>query len=102
MSARKSILVSIIFPLLLAGVRPLRAQDEPQPPAESKPKPAGTSYPIPIIGSGDAQDQNGGPNDNLRPDKTPLTGVLNPTLGSPETLHSYWVPGIQWSGTIQS
>ncbi len=103
MTARKSILAYMIFPLvLLAGVSPLRAQDEPQAPAENKPKPAGASYPIPIIGPGDAQDQNGGPNDNLRPDNTPLTGELNPTLGSPEILHSYWVPGIQWSGTIQS
>jgi hypothetical protein len=102
MTARKSILASIIFPLvLLAGVRPLRAQDEPQPPAENRPKPAGTSTPVPFVNPGDIQNQVDDTN-NLRPDNTPLTGVLNPTLGSPEIRHSYWVPGFQWSGEIQS
>ncbi len=102
MTARKFVLVTLTFSLaLLAGTVPVRAQDEPQPPAEGKPKPAGTSTPIPLVNSGDIQNQ-GDDNNNLTPDNTPLTGVLNPTLGSPEIIHSYWVPGIQWSGTIQS
>src|SRR5216683_2986989 len=102
MTARKFVLVTLTFSLaLLAGTVPVRAQDEPQPPAEGKPKPAGTSTPIPLVNSGDIQNQ-GDDNNNLAPDNTPLTGVLNPTLGSPEIIHSYWVPGIQWSGTIQS
>ena len=102
MRARKFVLASLTFSLmLLAGSFSLHAQDEPQPPAEGKPKPAGTSTPIPLVNSGDIQNQGDG-NINLTPDNTPLTGVLTPTLGSPETTHSYWVPGIQWSGTIQS
>lgn len=78
---------------LLAFALPLSAQEE-------SPKPAGTSlYPLPPVNVGD-QDENS-PN-ALNPDVTPLTGVQNPTLGSPEVRHSYWVPGFQWSGAIQS
>jgi hypothetical protein len=103
MSVRKLILVSFVFSLtLLAGTLPLRAQDEPQPPVEGKPKPAGASTPIPITNPGDIQNAVEDVTNNLTPDITPLTGALTPTLGSPETLHSYWVPGIQWSGSIQS
>src|SRR5689334_7237444 len=102
MSARKLILASFTITLaLLAGTLPLRAQDEPQPPVEGKPKPAGASTPIPVVNPGDIQNA-GDDTNNLTPDITPLTGVLTPTLGSPETLHSYWQPGIQWSGSIQS
>ena len=103
MTARKLMLATLTFSLvLLAGTTPLRAQDEPQPPAEGKPKPAGTSTPIPLINPGDIQNQIDDNNNRLTPDNTPLTGVLTPTLGSPEIIHSYWVPGIEWSGTIQS
>jgi len=103
MTARKFALATLAFSLvLLAGTFPLRAQDEPQPPAEAKPKPAGSSTPIPLVNPGDIQNPLDDNNNNLKPDNTPLTGVLTPTLGSPETLHSYWVPGIQWSGAIQS
>ena len=102
-TACKSIFAAVLLALVLfAGAGLLRAQDEPQAPTEDKPKPAGTSYPIPAINSGDQQDQNGAPNDTLQPDITPLTGIQDATLGSPEIRHSYWVPGIQWSGTIQS
>ena len=101
MTARKFVLASLAFSLvLLTGTVPLRAQDEPQPPAEGKPKPAGASTPLPLVNPGDIQNQ--ADNNNLTPDNTPLTGALTPTLGSPETTHSYWVPGIQWAGTIQS
>jgi hypothetical protein len=101
-TAYKSIFAAVFLALVLfAGAGLLRAQDEPQAPTEDKPKPAGT-YPIPAIDSGDQQDQNGAPNNTLQPDVTPLTGIQNPTLGSPEMRHSYWVPGIQWAGTIQS
>src|SRR5208282_980776 len=40
--------------------------------------------------------------DNLKPDVEPLTGVQNPTLGIPESRHSYWVPGFQYGNLIQS
>jgi hypothetical protein len=102
-TAYKSIFAAVLLALVLfAGAGLLRAQDEPQAPTEDKPKPAGTSYPIPAIDSTDQQDQNGAPNNTLQPDTTPLTGIQDATLGSPEIRHSYWVPGIQWAGTIQS
>ena len=102
MTARKFVLATLTFSLaLLAGSTSLRAQDEPQPPAEGKPRPAGTSTPISLVNTGGEQNPDDN-NNSLTPDNTPLTGLLTPTLGSPETLHSYWVPGIQWTGSIQS
>ena len=101
--ARKLRLVFLLALFFLAtGTIPVRAQDPPQSPTEDKPKPAGSSFPLPPVTAGDQQDQNSGSNGNLTPDTNPLTGVQTPTLGSPEILHSYWVPGIQWSGSIQS
>ena len=98
-TVHKSIFAATLISfLLLFGTPSIHAQDEQQPPIEEKPKPAGTSTPIPAMNSGD-QDQN---NDTLRPDNTPVTGIQDATLGSPEYRHSYWVPGIQYSGTIQS
>src|SRR5215469_4197157 len=92
----------VIFSLaLLLGASPLRSQEEPQPPLGDKPKPAGNSAnPVPIVDEGQQSEQ--GNDSDLKPDNTPLTGVLTPTLGSPEIRHSYWVPGFQWSGAIQS
>jgi len=102
-TTRKSILAGFTLAILLfGGSAALRAQDEPQPPTEDKPKPAGTSTPIPLATPGDLQNQPDDNNLNLRPDNTPLTGILTPTLGMPETRHSYWAPGIQWSGSFQS
>jgi len=99
MAMRKFVGMCITLSLiLLTGARPLRAQDEQPPPGGNKPKPAGSTYPIPAIDAGGQQDQD----NKLVPDMTPLTGIQNPTLGSPGIQHSYWVPGIQWSGTIQS
>src|SRR6516164_7260739 len=77
----------------------LFAQDEQQPPAQGKTKPAGsTTNPVPLVGTQDQPDQN----NQLVPDTTPLTGVQTPTLGTPGLNHSYWMPGFQWSGSIQS
>ena len=89
----------LFFSVILAGACPLYAQDQQQPPAEGKTKPAGSTSQIPIAGTGDQQDQDTTP---LRPDTTPLTGILNPTLGSAELTHSYWVPGVAYAGSIQS
>jgi hypothetical protein len=83
----------------LAGENTLHAQDEPQSPSENKPKPAGSAFPIPIVNSGVQETE---PTNGLNPDLSPLTGVQTPTLGSPPVLHSYWEPGIQWSGSLQS
>jgi hypothetical protein len=100
MKYHKAILGGCFFALvLLCGVRIGRAQDEPQEPTDTKPKPAARSTPIPIVDSGDQQEDN---NVQLRPDVTPLTGLQTATLGSPEMRHIYWVPGFQYSSTIQS
>ena len=32
----------------------------------------------------------------------PLTGLQTPSLGRPDLRHSYWVPGLQYSSTIQN
>jgi hypothetical protein len=51
---------------------------------------------------GDQQDQENQTSGGMTPDTTPLTGVQEPTLGSPEVRHSYWQTGLQWAGSIQS
>ncbi len=100
MFARKSKWTCVVLILaLFAGAQLASAQEEQQPPAGNKPKAAGATYPIPIVNGGDQQDQDTG---GLIADTTPLTGLLSPTLGSPGLQHSYWVPGFQWSGAIQS
>ena len=106
MSYYKLILGGCFLSLALSvGALGLHAQDEPQNPDDdkTKPKPAGTTYPIPTVDAA-SQDQNNTPDttNGLQPDTTPLTGIQDATLGSPETRHSYWVPGVQYAGTIQS
>lgn len=97
----KSVVAIVVLSgALFLGVRVLKAQDEPQPPLEDKPKPAGVS--IPVMNNGNPWDQENESTNGMTADTTPLTGVQTPTLGSPPVLHSYWVPGVQWSGSIQS
>src|SRR5438445_414495 len=69
----------------------------------SKPRPAAREYPPVIQGLGEL-DSNGdqGSTINLNPDTRPLTGVQNPTLGTPEIRHSYWLPGFQYANTVRS
>src|SRR5437870_10696474 len=69
----------------------------------SKPRPAAREYPPVIQGLGEL-DSNGdqGSTINLNPDTRPLTGVQNPTLGTPEIRHSYWLPGFQHANTVRS
>src|SRR5256884_4439558 len=57
----------------------------------SKPRPAAREYPPVIQGLGEL-DSNGdqGSTINLNPDTRPLTGVQNPTLGTPGIRHGYW------------
>ena len=101
MKYNKAIVGGCFFALLLSfGTQNLCAQEEPQEPIDTKPKPAARSYPVPIVDPGNQQDEN--PNNGLQPDTTPLTGVQNATFGTPEIRHSYWVPGVQYSSTIQS
>jgi len=99
MVANKALLTILILPCaLFLVVRPVCAQEESQTPLENKPKPAGASTPL---ATGFPQDQEVD-NNSLTPDSNPLTGVQTPTLGTPPVEHSYWVPGIQWSGSVQS
>ncbi len=105
MKYRRAILGAFAFALVFFfGARITRAQDEPQQPVDTQPKPAARSTPIPIVDSGSPQDDNGvlDTANRLRPDVTPLTGLQNATLGSPDLRHSYWVPGFQYANSVQS
>jgi len=62
------------------------------------PKPAARAYGP--IGS-EQQDPNQ-TTDLLQPDDRPLTGILQPTIGTPMERHSYWVPGVSYYNFIQS
>ena len=100
MRTLKQIFPSAIFSLvLLTGGQTLFAQEEGQGSTETRPKPAGSALPAPLVNSGIQETES---TTSLTPDVTPLTGVQTPTLGSPPVLHSYWQPGIQWSGSLQS
>lgn len=99
MSSAKQIrtLVLLLFGFAATGATAW-AQDQQEPPSEpSKPKPAARGVP----GIDDTSDENNQA-DQWQPDNTPLTGVANPTLGTPEMRHSYWVPGLAYGSTIQS
>jgi hypothetical protein len=101
MNSHKAVLGGCFLILTLAlGTINARAQDEPQEPTDIKPKPAARS--LPPVDPANAQDDSQNPTNVLQPDNTPVTGIQDATLGSPETRHSYWVPGIQYGGTIQS
>jgi hypothetical protein len=88
-----------VFVVLFSGSMMARAQEPAND--SGKPKPAAHTY-APLIEG----DQNpNGDQDSAPPlvsDMRPLTGVQNPTLGSPEIRHSYWVPGFQYSNIISS
>src|SRR5579863_6186450 len=92
----------LIILALCLGAPNSRAQDPPQVPTEgndTNPKPAAHS--LPAIDTGTQPDENN-TSPPLLPDVTPLTGVQNATLGTTEVRHSYWVPGVQLSSSIQS
>ena len=78
-------------------VLPLLAQQE----QGEKPKPAARANPLLFDTSGDRQDTDQG-TQTMQPDNRPLSGIQNPTLGTPEMRHSYWVPGIEYGNTIRS
>src|SRR6266851_1148106 len=65
-----------------------------------KPKPAAREY-SPLLNTDNQQDADQG-TQTMKPDNQPLSGVLNPTLGTPEMRHSYWVPGIEYGNTVRS
>lgn len=101
MNLIKAILASSFLSLVLfINARSVSAQDEPQPDPDSQAKPAARTTPFPVIDPSNAQDDNS--SNSQIPDTTPLTGAQTPTLGSSEFRHSYWVPGVQYSSSIQS
>jgi hypothetical protein len=85
--------------ILFVGTTMASAQGQGED--SGKPKPAAHAY-TPLI-EGDQNpygDQESSP--PLLSDMRPLTGVQNPTLGSPEIRHSYWVPGFRYSNIVSS
>jgi hypothetical protein len=89
---------SAAIAVFFLGATSISAQD-----GNSRPQPAARQYP-PIIEALGDQDSNSDQESttNLNPDTHPLTGVQNPTLGTPGIRHSYWVPGFQYANTVRS
>jgi hypothetical protein len=92
-------ILTVVFAatLLLIGASCVRAQDAP---IDSTPKPAGRGLPLWFPDQDPEGDQS-----SLTarvPDNLPLTGVQNATMGSPQVLHSYWVPGVEYGNVTAS
>jgi hypothetical protein len=98
MKSTATLLVTVLFTAALLGPGAMKAFGQDQPQNPSQPKPAAQS--VPPIGPADSTDDDSTP--TLQPDTRPLTGVQETTLGAPELLHSYWVPGIQYSNSVSS
>ena len=83
---------------LFLGASSISAQED-----NSTPKPGAREYP-PLIGGLGDQDSNSDQESTtgLNPDIHPLTGVQNPTLGTPGIRHSYWLPGFEYGNTVRS
>jgi hypothetical protein len=88
--------VALLLTGLLLFPGAIFAQDEQ---TGTTPKPAAKAY-LPI-GLNDDQETNQ-PSDALQPDDRPLTGIQQPTVGTPPERHSYWIPGISYTNFIQS
>lgn len=74
---------------------------EPDP--AGKPKPAARLLDSVSGPEDDAVDSAARDTQNSwQPDTTPLTGLERPTLGNPAMRHSYWLPGLQYAGTMES
>jgi hypothetical protein len=74
------------------------AQDQQ---SDAPPKPAARALlPLPDL-SGDQRDTDP-QKQTLLPDRGPISGVQNPTLGTPEVRHSYWISGIRYSNIVRS
>lgn len=69
---------------------------------EEKPKPAAREFPPILDVENNQQNEDQGAQQPLQPDSQPLSSVQNPTLGTSEIRHSYWVPGIKYSNTALS
>ena len=69
-----------------------------EPETPEQPKPAGRG--IPAIDDSTAQDQNTDSLAEWNPDTMPITGLQTPTIGFPESRHSYLVPGLQYGSSL--
>jgi len=88
--------LTILTLVALGCTSAIRAQE---PETQAQPKPAGRGIPsVDDTNSQDANDLQSG----WTPDTMPLTGLQSPSVGSPVSRHSYWVPGLQYSSTIQN
>lgn len=76
---------------------PVLAQQE----GGEKPKPAAHEY-LPLLDTAENQQDADAIIPTMQPDNMPLIGVQNPTLGTPEIRHSYWVPGIEYTNAVGS
>jgi hypothetical protein len=96
-----TLLVTAFLTAMLLGPSAMEACGQAPQQDPSQPKPAAQS--IPPIGPTD-QDPNAddGSTPALQPDTRPLTGVQESTLGAPELLHSYFVPGLVYSNSVSS
>jgi hypothetical protein len=89
---------TVVIALLFAGTL---ASAQEQGEDSGRPKPAARVSPLLMVGDQNPSgDQDSAP--PLQSDMRPLTGVQNPTLGTPEILHSYWLPGFQYSNIVRS
>lgn len=93
---------SIVFGIAVttaAGTlaHPALAQQE----GGEKPKPAAREYPPILDAAANQQDQDQ-PQQAIQPDSQPLSSIQNPTVGTAEIRHSYWVPGIKYSNAVLS
>jgi len=93
-NSRLTFLVSAL--LVFASALSAQEPETPEPP-----KPAGRG--IPAMDDATAEDQNRvqDPLGGWNADTMPLTGMQTPTIGSQNLRHSYWVPGFQYSNSIQ-
>lgn len=91
-------LLSILMVLAGMSLFPLetRAQEQQN---DAPPKPAAKVL-LPI-GAVDDQEPNQ-PIEAMEPDDRPLTGFQQLTVGTPPERHSYWIPGVSYTNTIQS
>lgn len=93
--------VAFGIPCPARGQEPTDAQQQPQQPSDTPPKPAART--IPPVGSDNSQDQVTDDNGTTyRPDDRPLTGLQDATVGAPEIRHSFWMPGVSYNNAIQS
>jgi hypothetical protein len=97
-----TLLLTIFLTAVLLGPSAIQVcgQDPQQEPPQDSSQPKPAAHSIPSIGSD--QDPNADEPPPLQPDTRPLTGVQESTLGSPELLHSYIVPGLVYSNSVSS